>query len=102
MMKILFRPYKSRYLASFEKTRRLLIQRIAPLADEIHDGEGNRQNAQESYEEFEEIPVEGVDHIVKYYITEKSSHIYELLPKSRVVSGPGVTTEWQFSAGHSE
>ena len=48
--------------ALFEQAGRLLIQRIAPLADEIHDSEGNRQDAEESYEEFEEIPVEGVDH----------------------------------------
>jgi len=47
-------PYLNRPAACLSSER--------PIADEIHDGEGNRQNAQESYEEFEEIPIERVDH----------------------------------------
>jgi len=66
--------------ALFEEAGRLSVQRIAPLANEIHDGKGNRQDTEKSYEEFEEIPVEGVDHIRKHYITEKSSYAYGSLP----------------------
>ena len=73
-MKIRYRNDEDSKRALFKEAGRLLIQRIAPLADEIHDGEGNRQNAQESYEEFEEIPVEGVDHVV--YIITSSAYIY--------------------------
>jgi hypothetical protein len=50
----------------------LFVYGASPLADEIEDDEGYAYHADETGEELEEIPIEGIDHVRRYYTIRAS------------------------------